>query len=276
MSWWITREVAQWLCLLLKTLATSPISATAELFSHCSFERTLYRKGGSQTRGLTVDHKPSALSERQRITAAGGQIYQTTTQLTGKKDLVGPYRVRPGGLSVSRAVGDPVAKLPACGGNPKVVVATPDIISFKVTSEHDFVVIGSDGIFDQLSNEDVVQCVWNSTVQEKTANIHQQCGAAVDCIMKNALARRSLDNISAAVIAFRHFKMLVFPETREYAGAEKEQNSVRYGREYSKGEYKQSLGTVNLNAVYPQSTREAFKNPKFGFEFKELHKKYNL
>lgn len=223
-----------------------------------------------------MDHKPSTASERQRVVAAGGQIYQTTTQLAGRKDLVGPYRVRPGGLSVSRAIGDPVAKLPACGGNPKVVIATPDVVSFKITCEHDFVVIGSDGIFDQLSNEDVVQCVWSSTAQERAADIHRQCGAAVDCIMKNALARRSLDNVSAVVVAFKHFKMLAFPGAREYAGAEKEQSSARYGKEYSKGECKRSLGTVNLNAMHPQSTREVFKNPKFGFEFKELHKRYNL
>ena len=40
---------------------------------------------------------------------------------------MGPYRVLPGRLSVARTIGDIEAKLEKYGGNPKVVVATPDI-----------------------------------------------------------------------------------------------------------------------------------------------------
>lgn len=221
---------------------------------------------------LTSDHKPNTATERQRITLAGGQIYQSTAQLPGKKNLVGPFRVRPGGLSVSRAIGDPVAKFPSYGGNPKVVVSTPDITSFKITNDHDFIIIGSDGIFDQLSNEDVVKCVWNSTLQEKALNVHKQCGVAIDCIMKNALARRSLDNITAAIIAFKHFRTFAFPAGLGNAQGQKYQPS----KEYTGNEYKQRLEVINLNSMYPQSTREARKDTKFGFDYKELNKRYYL
>ena len=244
------------------------------------------RKKGTQARGLTIDHKPNLSTERQRIIAAGGQVYQTTTQIAGKKGFVGPYRVRPGGLSVSRAIGDPMAKLPSHSGNPKVIIAEPDIISFKITNEHDFIVIGSDGIFDQLSNEDVVQCVWNTTIKEKAFNIHQQCGVAIDCIMKNALARRSLDNITAAIIAFKNFKASVFPvESGSYLGKSydlfKGGQNIEYKKEYPEIEYKQRLGTKNLNTMHPQLKREVYRDSNFGLEFKELHKalkdkRYNL
>ena len=78
--------------------------------------------------------------------------------------MIGPLRVLPGRLSVSRTFGDAEAKIPSLGGNPLVVIATPDITTFKIghNSEHDFVVLGCDGIFDKMSNEDLVQCVWNS------------------------------------------------------------------------------------------------------------------
>lgn len=46
-------------------------------------------------------------------------------------------------MSVSRTFGDIEAKLEKFGGNPKVVVAEPEIKSFKITSEHDFIVLGS-------------------------------------------------------------------------------------------------------------------------------------
>ena len=58
----------------------------------------------------------------------------------------------PGRLSVSRAFGDIEAKLVKYGGNPRVVVPIPDIKAFKVQPEHDFILLGCDGIFDKLTN----------------------------------------------------------------------------------------------------------------------------
>jgi protein phosphatase 2C family protein 2/3 len=44
--------------------------------------------------------------------------------------MVGPIRVLPGRLSVSKTFGDPDAKYEFRGGNPKVVVCEPEIKSF--------------------------------------------------------------------------------------------------------------------------------------------------
>lgn len=44
---------------------------------------------------------------------------------------------------VTRTFGDIEAKLTQMGGNPNVVVATPDITCFKVCEEHDFIIIAS-------------------------------------------------------------------------------------------------------------------------------------
>ena len=65
---------------------------------------------------------------------------------------MGPLRVLPGRLSVSRTFGDMEAKLAKFGGNPKVVIAEPEIKSFKITKDHDFIVLGCDGIFDKMNN----------------------------------------------------------------------------------------------------------------------------
>jgi len=75
-------------------------------------------------------------------------------------------RVLPGRLSVSRTFGDAEAKLAITGGNPNVVISIPEIKSFKITRDHDFIVLGSDGIFDKLSNRDTIQCVWNGCSEE--------------------------------------------------------------------------------------------------------------
>jgi protein phosphatase 2C family protein 2/3 len=56
--------------------------------------------------------------------------------------LLGPHRVLPGRLSVSRTFGDIEAKNPKYGGNPKVVIATADIKAFKIQKDYDFIVLG--------------------------------------------------------------------------------------------------------------------------------------
>lgn len=43
---------------------------------------------------------------------------------------------------ISRAFGDIEAKMPKFGGNPNVLVSHPEITSFSVDSEHDFVILG--------------------------------------------------------------------------------------------------------------------------------------
>jgi serine/threonine protein phosphatase PrpC len=116
--------------------------------------------GGTKVYQLSNDHKPSEPSERDRVIDAGGKIYvsaikqimgvsgmsiQRTDRLVTKEDKLkastenalsviesggeayGPHRVLPGRLSVSRAIGDAHAKLKPLGGNPHVVIATPEI-----------------------------------------------------------------------------------------------------------------------------------------------------
>lgn len=49
------------------------------------------------------------------------------------------------------------------------MVATPEINSFNlVDTTHDFIIIGSDGIFDRLSTEEAVSCVWEAIKPKNT------------------------------------------------------------------------------------------------------------
>jgi protein phosphatase PTC2/3 len=96
-----------------------------------------------------------------------------SNQTVINKDLiVGPLRVLPGRLSVSRTFGDAEAKLSKYGGNPNVVIATPEIKGFKIIpNEHDFIVLGCDGIFDKINNKEAIQCVWNSVKDNKKGRV---------------------------------------------------------------------------------------------------------
>lgn len=49
------------------------------------------------------------------------------------ESLLGPHRVMPGRLAVSRTLGDAEAKLIKYGGLPNVISAEPDIFTLAVT-----------------------------------------------------------------------------------------------------------------------------------------------
>ena len=130
---------------------------------------------------------------------------------------MGPLRVLPGRLSVSRTFGDIEAKLAKFGGNPNVVISTPEIKQFKITKEQDFIVLACDGIFDKLSNSDVMKCVWqsvrdNDTYSLEANSIHKMSALGVEYVMKNSLMRKTLDNVTVVLISFTNFKHIVFGE----------------------------------------------------------------
>jgi len=159
---------------------------------------------GTKVYSLTKDHKPNEETERTRILAAGGEVYQSQIN-SGTTIVQGVYRVIPGRLSVSRSFGDIEAKLERYGGNHNVLIAVPDVKTFRVSDGYDYVLLASDGIFDKLSNKEAVASVW-STFQNKTLNFHKQCGLGVDSVIRSALSRQTLDNVTVVLVAFSHFK----------------------------------------------------------------------
>lgn len=162
---------------------------------------------------LSKDHKPGSEDERKRISEAGGSIYQSqtwqyrpTAEGLRKEPNLGPVRLLPGRLSVSRSFGDAEAKIERFGGNPSVLIATPDIRSFKISSDHDFVLLGCDGIFDMMTNKEAVAEAWSSLAQRREATVHRQCSVAVENVLRSAMERRSMDNVTVVMVAFKGFK----------------------------------------------------------------------
>jgi len=153
----------------------------------------------------TMDHKPNSIIEKARIEIAGGKIYKTPS--LNEKDIEIPWRVLPGKLSVSRTFGDILAKDEKYGGNKTVIIALPDITEIELDDNYNFIVIGCDGIFDVLKNEELLDCIHivikERKIKEKINNdeIHELCGDFASMIIKSALTRGSFDNLSCIVIA---------------------------------------------------------------------------
>lgn len=47
------------------------------------------------------------------------------------------------------------------------MIAKPEIRSFIIKSEHDFIVLGCDGIFDKMSNLETSMSVWKAAYDSR-------------------------------------------------------------------------------------------------------------
>ena len=125
--------------------------------------------------------------------------------------IYGPQRVFPGRLSVSRTFGDIEAKRLKLGGNPDVVIATPEIKAFRIKPDHDFIILGCDGIFDKLESREVVMSIWEMALNTRHKNIHELAGQSADVVMRGSVKKKTLDNITVVMICFENFKKKFFP-----------------------------------------------------------------
>ena len=151
----------------------------------------------------TEDHKPGADFEKARIESNGGKIYQTPTLFPLYQNGIEieiPWRVLPGRLSVSRTFGDIEAKDERFGGMKNVVAALPDITEIDLDEEFNFIIIGCDGIFDVLSNDDIMECVKIVLKEKKGEDKEKLAGEIAGMIIKSSLAKDSFDNVSVIFI----------------------------------------------------------------------------
>ena len=139
---------------------------------------------GREAIDITRDHKPGDDQERKRIEAMGEEI---------EWDPYGQvYRVRD--LSLSRAVGDRFAK--------PVVSSEPEIMTFPVADgEDEFVLLASDGLWDVMSSQEVVDFVHEilCTDTETDSQLERRKNMA-RIVANEALERGSADNVCVLVL----------------------------------------------------------------------------
>ena len=176
----------------------------------------LSKNSGKDIVELSQDHRPDRDIEKSRITTNGGHIYQTQSTAkvydqNGKlrnQTVVGPLRVFPGRLSVSRTFGDIEAKMVKFGGNPKVVIAEPEIEVFDINNTTDYFLLGWDGIYDKLTSKESAEWIWETYRNQRKSTVHEQIGVGVELVMKKSVLYRTMDNITVVVVAFDGFSKL--------------------------------------------------------------------
>ncbi|XP_073038661.1 probable protein phosphatase 2C 5 isoform X1 [Primulina eburnea] len=92
---------------------------------------------------LTVDHRlEENVEERERVTASGGEVGRLN--VFGGSE-VGPLRCWPGGLCLSRSIGDTDVG--------EFIVPVPHVKQVKLSNAGGRLIIASDGIWDALSSD---------------------------------------------------------------------------------------------------------------------------
>lgn len=118
---------------------------------------------------LTLDQKPENAEEMKRICSQGGEVRQIIDH-NGRR--IGPFRVWKArldtpGLAMSRSLGDAIASQIG-------VISTPVVTTYTRASTDRFIVVASDGIWDVMSNHEVVQFVehYRGSTQRHGAKTH--------------------------------------------------------------------------------------------------------
>jgi len=106
--------------------------------------RCVISEGGREL-PLSEDHKPQLESEEKRITAAGGRI------ANGRVN---------GNLNLTRSLGDHEYKQnSSLKPSEQIITCVPDVKTHQITDDTDFILLGCDGIWDVMGNEQAVNFV---------------------------------------------------------------------------------------------------------------------
>lgn len=139
---------------------------------------------------LSLDHKPNNFIESKRISEAGGWVEFNRVN---------------GNLALSRALGDFIFKKNSKKkAEEQIVTAYPDVEVRDITEDWDFLVLACDGIWDVLSNEEVIQFCrkrigMGMMPEEICEEIMTHC-LAPDCQMGGIGG----DNMTIVLVCFLH------------------------------------------------------------------------
>ncbi|CAH0560983.1 unnamed protein product [Brassicogethes aeneus] len=139
---------------------------------------------------LSKDHKPSNPEEFDRIMAAGGWVNSNRVN---------------GNLALSRALGDFIFKRNAAfTAEQQIVTAFPEVEERELNSDWEFLVLACDGIWDVMSNEEVVSYVRDNIAMgmepsEICEKLMDRC-LAPDC----ELMGLGCDNMTVVIVGLLH------------------------------------------------------------------------
>lgn len=163
------------------TALTAMIFGRSLLVANAGDCRAVLSRGGV-AKEMSEDHRPCCIKERTRIESLGGFI--DDDYLNGQ-------------LGVTRALGDwHLEGMKKTGDKSGPLSAEPELKLVTLTKEDEFLIIGSDGIWDVYSNQNAVDFV-RKRLQEHN-DVKQCCREMVG----EAIKRGATDNLTVVIVSF--------------------------------------------------------------------------
>ncbi|XP_010519103.1 PREDICTED: probable protein phosphatase 2C 12 [Tarenaya hassleriana] len=128
---------------------------------------------------LSADHRLEINEEeRERVTASGGEVGRLNT---GGGTEIGPLRCWPGGLCLSRSIGDMDVG--------EFIVPVPYVKQVKLSSAGGRLIISSDGVWDALTAETALDCC---------RGLHPE--PAAEQVVKEAVGQKGLRDDTTCIV----------------------------------------------------------------------------
>lgn len=164
------------------TALSALISPTHIVIANLGECRAVLVRGG-KVLVMSNEHKPRNKFELQRIKAAGGAVFKGRVM---------------GELAVARAFGDFSLKdsddLPP---EQQMVSCQPQTRTIERSLEDDFLVLACDGVWDVMSNDELVEFIGSGLAAGK------QLQSILNDLLDRCLQKRSRDNMTVMVVDFR-------------------------------------------------------------------------
>jgi serine/threonine protein phosphatase PrpC len=139
---------------------------------------------------MSTDHKPDQDIEKSRIQKAGGYVSEGRVN---------------DNLNLSRAIGDlEYKKNPALKPEQQIISAFPDIVAKPIEINHNFILLGCDGVWETLSAKDI--CTLIET--RLSSNPSGKLSSIVEEVLDRLLAKETMegvgcDNMSAILVQLK-------------------------------------------------------------------------
>jgi protein phosphatase 2C family protein 2/3 len=131
---------------------------------------------------LSRDHRPCCIKEKTRVESLGGFV--DDGYLNGQ-------------LGVTRALGDwHLEGMKEMGDIGGPLSAEPELRLFTLTKDDEFLIIGSDGIWEVFSNQNAVD------IARKKLQEHNDVKLCCKAIVEEAIKRGADDNLTVVMVSF--------------------------------------------------------------------------
>ncbi|MQM15073.1 hypothetical protein Taro_048012 [Colocasia esculenta] len=130
---------------------------------------------------MSKDHRPCCIRERRRVESLGGFV--DDGYLNGQ-------------LGVTRALGDwHIEGMKMMGGGP--LSAEPELKMITLTKDDEFLIIGSDGLWDVFRSQNAVDFA------RRRLQAHNDVKMCCRELVEEAIKRGAADNLTAVVVCFQ-------------------------------------------------------------------------